>query len=334
MRAFPPRNPRRLLAIATLAVALGPGHSTTPGAEHGAGHPAGHPPKHAPSRITATHPERYAFQVSPTRIFLPPAKGPEMRTFTVSDIGKIPLTVHISIAEYTQRPDGTIIFQPPGPLSAASWVHVRRSTLAIRPGTMRTVRVRVAVPPHPEPGERYLAVIFRTPPRVQRHHGRNIAVSGAIGAEMLVNVPGPVVHRVALSHLSSPGFSTGGNIPLTVTVRNLGTEHQQFAGRTQLTARYGRQAIQFPSFIVLRSASRILTADWTSHPWMCICSLRLTTSNGDGHPITATTQIVIFPLWTALGTLFIVTGLALLTRHMRRRARARITKHSRRGATA
>jgi hypothetical protein len=313
------------LAVMALALAAVPGHAMAPG--HGPGdHATGPPAEH----ITATHPERYAFQVTPARLILPPASGTETRTFTVADLGQVPLPMRISIAQYSQQPNGTTVFQPPGPLSAVGWVRVSPAALVVQAGTMRTVTVRITVPPHPGPGERYLAVIFRTPPQGE-HDGRHpIAVSGAVAAEMLVNVPGPVKHKIALVGLAAPGFSTGGAIPLTVTVHNLGTVHQLFAGQTALTARYGSQTIQFPPFLVLASRTRTVSATWGSHPWMCACTVRLTATDGDGQTITLTTRVVIFPLWTILGILLAVAGLAVLRGTLRRRAKTRPSRHGRR----
>jgi hypothetical protein len=314
------------MALALVAV---PGHAMVPG--HGPGqHAAGTPAKH----ITATHPERYAFQVTPARVTLPSASGTETRTFTVADLGQVPLPVRISIAQFSQQPNGTTVFQPPGPLSAANWAQASPAALVVQTGTMRTVTVRITVPPHPEPGERYLAVIFRTPPQAEHDGRRPIAVSGAVAAEMLVNVPGPVKHKIALGGLAAPGFSTGGTIPLTVTVHNLGTVHQLFAGQTALTARYGGQTIKFPGFLVLASSTRTVSATWASHPWMCACTVRLTVSNGDGQTVTLTTRVVIFPLWTALGILLAAAGLAALTATSRRRARTRPARHGRRRVLA
>lgn len=317
------------LAVAVAALLAGPGHAAVPGP--GPGH---HATRRPPERITATHRARSAFQVTPARVILPPVSGTETRTFTVSDLGQAPLPVHISIAEYTQQPNGTVVFQPPGPLSAASWVHITPTALVVPQSTMRKVHVRITVPPHPEPGERYLALIFRTPPRTERDGRRNIAVSAAIGTELLVNVPGPVVRKITIDRLSAPGFSTGGSIPLTVTVHNQGTVHRLFAGSTALTARYGRQAIHFPRFVVLRSDTRIISATWASHPWICACTLRVTVGNGSGRTLTRAIRVVIFPLWTALGILLAVTGLAVLITTMRRRARTRATRHGRRRALA
>jgi hypothetical protein len=323
------RRSRRphFLAVTILALAAGPGHAVVPGSGH---HAAGKPAEH----ITATHPERYAFQVTPARVILPPVSGTETRTFTVADLGQDPLPVQISIAQYSQQPNGATVFQPPGPLSAASWVRVSPAALVVQTGTMSTVTVRITMPPHPEPGERYLAVIFRTPPQAERGGTRGIAVSGAVAAEMLVNVPGPVTHKIAFGGLAAPVFSTGGTIPLTVTVRNLGTVHQLFAGPTSLTARYGGQTIGFPAFLVLASSTRTVSATWASHPWICACTVRLTASNGNGQTITLTTRVVIFPLWTALGILLAVAGLAMLTTILRRRGKTRPARDGRRRVLA
>lgn len=299
------RGSRQLLAVTAAALLAGPAHP--------------------PPMVRATHPQAYSFVVSPSRMILPPASGPETRVFSVLNLGKRPLAIRTSVAQYTQQPDGAITFSPPGPLSATSWVHVRPATFVIRPGTTRRVQVQVMVPPHPEPGERDLGVIFRAPPY---QASRNVKISGAIGAEMLINVPGPIVHKITLSGLSAPAFSAGGNIPLTVTIRNHGTVHQQYAGRARLTADAGAHRIKFPGFILLSASTRIITTHWASHPWMCLCTVRVTTTDGHGHLLTASTRIVIFPIWTVLGALLVATGLLIAAARIRRRTRAKAARHA------
>jgi hypothetical protein len=90
----------------------------------------------------------------------------------------------------------------------------------------------------------------------------------------------PVSHRISVSSQPAPAMFAGGAVLLTVTVINLGTIHEQFAGPARLIARSGGQAIDFPGFIVLGPSTRVITADWPHHPRVCLCTAWLTTAGG------------------------------------------------------
>ncbi|MGW7368008.1 hypothetical protein ACWGI8_32445 [Streptomyces sp. NPDC054841] len=91
-----------------------------------------------------------------------------------------PVNIQVEPSQFTQEPSGEITFRPPGPVSAASWVTVTPSRLRLGPRETRKVTVDVSVPDRPEPGERYIAILFKTPPRQM---SRNVQVVGAVASQ-------------------------------------------------------------------------------------------------------------------------------------------------------
>src|SRR5712691_249505 len=82
-----------------------------------------------------------------------------------------------------------------GRFPAASWGNVQPVSFDLTPGHTIPVTVTVSVPPRDEPGERYVGIIFRVPAEPA---SANIAVSGAVGIQILVNVPGEVIRSIGV----------------------------------------------------------------------------------------------------------------------------------------
>ncbi len=150
---------------------------------------------------------------------VPAGKLRSARSFTVTNGGSRPLHVDLFVSEFTQAENGRIAFVRPGALSAASWLRATPRSFDLRPGTSRIVRVTVIVPLHAEPGERQVGLIFKVPARGGAE--KNIAISGAIGAELLIGVPGPISRRIGIGPLDLPTIADGGPILVRVKVTNL-----------------------------------------------------------------------------------------------------------------
>ena len=263
----------------------------------------------------------FSLTVSPARIVVSAKRMRSTRFFEVSNGGRRALRLELSVKEFSQAPNGQILFSRGGPLSAASWVSAAPMSFRLGPGDRRRVRVRTAIPRRPEPGERQVAVIFKVPaPR----RGRNIAISGAIGAQLLINVPGPVVRRSAIGPLDLPRFADGGPVPVKLRVRNLGNVHRDyFRPDGNLVADASGRTLAFPDFSVLRGSSRVVEAEWRNPPRVCICKVSVESDDGRGRPVTASARVVVFPFRMAVGSLIAAAGLLLLLRGVIRRTRAR-----------
>jgi hypothetical protein len=264
--------------------------------------------------------------VSPARVIVPVDQRAADQVFTVTDSGRLPLRVDVIATEFTQEVNGDIRFQGPQPaFSAASWVRVSPVSFGLEPGHARRVKAHLSIPPKAEPGDHQLALLFRVPARSSEH---NIAISGAVGTEVLVRVPGPVTRKISLGPLQAPAFADGGPIPLQLTAVNHGTVHRDFIRPRNLVAVVDNgDHVEFPSFTVLRDSARRVETQWEDPPALCLCRLAVTSRDGQGRVITAVTRVIVFPLRLTLGVLVTAVGLYLLTRERlashRRRLRAR-----------
>lgn len=251
----------------------------------------------------------------PSRLVLPPHAGNERRVVRVANTGATQLRVQVALDEFTQSPQGEIRFRRPGPLSAASWVTVKPTSFELAPRETVPVAVTLRVPAHPEPGERYVGVLFRVP---ARGTGHNIRVSGAVAVELLIDVPGRIVHDIAIGPLRTPLFAMGGPIPLTLSVHNRGNVHRDYVPPHRLVATLQRRSrVKFPSFTVLGNSTRTIRTQWVNPPLFCICHATVRTSDGQGHVVSAEATFYILPLRQVGGVIIVALGLFLLIRLVR-----------------
>jgi len=258
----------------------------------------------------------FALSLSPTRLVVPTIGGRSTQRLTVTNNGAQPLPIVVAADAFQQALDGTISFTTDGPYSATRWVRVTPPTFTVAAGRSQPVTVDVAVPPHPEPGEHQVGIVFLT----AQHQARgNLAVNRGVGAQLLINAPGPVTNQITLGRLRAPWFADGGPVALRLSVGNAGTAHRDYLPPRLLHGTVGGQRVDFPPFTVLRASARDLTTSWDSPPWVCICRARVTTDDGNGHQIVSTAQIIVFPAPATAGLLLLVVGISLLGRGLRRR---------------
>ena len=259
--------------------------------------------------------------ITPVRLIVPAGQVVKVQQLVIENRGSMPLLLHAEVSAFTQAPNGSAIPEADAPYSAARWITVTPDELRLMPGTRRLVRVRIRVPPRAEPGDHYLEIIFLAPPVAGKG---NIHIAAGIGVPVLITVPGPVIDDVRITGLTGPGFSSGGAIPVTVTVRQNGDVHHSFRGAgQQLTADADGTRVWFPAFTVLRESTVTMTARWANPPAICVCHITVTVITG-GHRSLATMTVVIFPVAQALAGTALLIVLVLAFPLARRRTRRRL----------
>jgi hypothetical protein len=264
-------------------------------------------------------PTPFTMTVTPPRFTVPYTPGQTVtRSVEISNPGSTSLHIDALLSEFSQSRDGSMRFSSPSPASAG-WVTVTPAHADVAPHATQTMAVSITVPATADAGERQIGVILRVPPAPGEG---NITVTAGVGVEILAGTPGAVTEKTALDRLDAPGFSAGGPIPLTLTLTEQGNVHREFVAPHQLVADVSGGTVALPDFIVLKGVTRTVTTSWDSPPAICICTARVTTGDGQGHRITVSKTIVIFPVRTALGIVALLTGLVLLTLFRRRSRRA------------
>ncbi|MEV4628321.1 hypothetical protein AB0J90_18820 [Micromonospora sp. NPDC049523] len=257
----------------------------------------------------ARQPEQpdFSLKVTPSRVLVPADQTARPRQFTVTNQGRLPVDVVTRMESFTAGQDGNLLFQRDAPHSAVGWVSVQPERFSLDSGTTGQVSLHIAVPTTAEPGEHQVAVIFSVS-APDGHAG--LGVSRSVGVPVYVTVPGEAVDSVEVSGLRAPGFTTGGPLDLTATVRNVGTVHRDFVADERVRAQVAGDTVAFSDFTLLRGADRQITARWADPPLFCVCRATVALPNPDGESRATTATIVILPL--RLIGLVLLAGLTLL----------------------
>jgi len=262
-----------------------------------------------PSAQASTPVPGFSLAVSPTRLLVSAQDLLKPQTLTVTDKGSEPLDVVMSKIGFTELPDGSPRFEKDAPYSAANWVTADPADFHLEPGEHRQVTVTIIPPANAEPGEHQVALVSSV---LAPKGGSNIRINRGIGVAMYITVPGAISESTTVSSLRAPGFALGGPITLTATFRETGTVHRDFTGDGRLNIRVHGGKVALPDFTVLRGTTRVISAQWTDPPFMCICHATVLLPNPAGKAIPVSATIVIFPIHlvalfsVAIGVMFLV----------------------------
>ncbi len=262
----------------------------------------------------------FSLQVSPTRLVVPAGTTATSQHFQLTNGGRSPFVVTVEKADFTADVHGALRFRPNAPYAASNWVEVQPTSFRMAPGTTKDVSVRINVPGMSEPGDHQLAVLFKVP---AGRNGANIRINRVVAAPVLIAVPGSIDDSVAIAGLHAPGFVMGGPVPITTTIRSVGTIHRDFRGVRRLRVRVGGDNVQFPDFTVLRGLDREVTARWNP-PLICVCHATVSITGPGGTKRAATVRIVVLPLDLLAIILAVVLALLNLGWYLRRRYRAKV----------
>jgi hypothetical protein len=263
----------------------------------------------------------FSLTISPTRLVVTPAGVARTQQILVVNRGKSSVPVTVQKRNFTGNRDGSLQFQATAPYSASGWVTVSPTQFTLAPGTSRTVDATITMPQAPEPGDHQVALVFLVP---AGRASANIKINRGVATPIYIAVPGPTDNSATVTALAGPGFSSGGPIHMTATVRNTGTVHRDFRGKNALEA-YGAGAATFPDFTVMRGATRDIATTWKP-PFMCICHPKVTVVNADGTTSTKAITVFVFPVVKAAILLGVLLLLILLIVVSRRRYRANVAR--------
>jgi hypothetical protein len=262
---------------------------------------------------------RFSLTVSPGRVVIPQGATHQETSFQVSNSGGENLDLVVATSELSQLPDGSVIFNRPTPGSAASWVVATPRTFSLQPGQTQMVQVTIDIPVQPDPGDHQVGLTFLVP---VKGSGGTVNINRGIGTQLLIAVPGPIVHGVLLPGLSAPWFSDGGPVPLTLTVRNQGTVHEDYYAPNGILGSASGGRVTFSDFSVLRQTTRTVRGEWDNPPLLCWCSVRAYGDDGNGTTMSASTRVLVFPFRLLIGLIVAMVGLYLARSEIRNRRSA------------
>jgi hypothetical protein len=143
----------------------------------------------APAGASAWKP--VALTAAPARVFL---EGTTHSAVRVTNAGAKRVVVDLSKAGFGLTLRGRPRIVRRGPRSAASWLKLRPTRLALPARTSASLALSVRVPRNAEPGDHDALVLLTTRPSA----GARVAVRVRLGVVVVVRAPGAVVRRLEL----------------------------------------------------------------------------------------------------------------------------------------
>jgi hypothetical protein len=265
----------------------------------------------------------FSLTISPARLVVAPKAGLAVKNVTAYNTGRTPLNVDVVLTGFEQLRSGVVVFGRPGETSEPDWISIRPDSFHLSPGDKQHVHVRLKLPADLEPGDHQVGLTFLVPAETSN---ANLTLNRGVGAQMLIRAPGPVTKGTTLTALHLPSISTGGSVPLRLTMHNAGTVHRDFfAPDGLITATAGNDIVEFPDLTILGGVTRTADATWSHPPLFCHCEVTVSVPNGHGGTSTVTAHVWILPLYQILGALLFLVGITLLVRWRRRRHKAALT---------
>jgi hypothetical protein len=269
----------------------------------------------------------FSLTVSPTRLVIGAGQLATDQRFQVINRGSATVDVVVEKANFVPAENGSLRFTPAAPYSASTWIVASPGKVRLGPGARADVRVRIAVPEAPEPGEHQAALIFRVP--ASDTGGGNIRLTRGIGTPVYITVPGPTDDTAVVTDLRAPGFSWRGPITFSAAVQDTGTVHRDFRDTERLPVQVGGGQVLFPDFTVLRGATRRVDTVWSHPPLFCRCHATVSIAGRDGTVTERRVDVTIVPVHLIAGVLgaalLLLLFIAVRRHRARRAARAQAT---------
>lgn len=260
-----------------------------------------------------------AFAVTPSRQLIAVGHYPVTRVIELENVGPKSLTLDTRMMVGTELLHGGFTWaNPVAPVAqGTSWLTASPSSITLAPNQVGHVTVSITVPRGHQPGEHFLGVDF------YEHAGNansakgkvktSEAVTAGVVSELLINTTGKVRNGPISQALSAPGFSMGGPINLTASIKNAGNTYYL---NNALVAKSGSDKIPFNGVLVLGGAARAETATWSSPPTFGFPAHLALMANGRQ---VGSASVWIVPVPQLGGALAALIGLVLIVIFMRKR---------------
>jgi hypothetical protein len=265
------------------------------------------------------HRQAFSLTISPARIVLPAGSNSATKV-TAYNTGKSALDVHVVLTGFSQRPNGDVIFGGHSTQTNTGWIHTTPDAFHLAPGARQKVRLVVHVPETAEPGDHQVGIVFLVPGDASNG---NLIVNRGIGTQLFIRAPGPVIRRIDPIRVNTPWLSTGGPIPIELSLTNKGTVHEDFfSPHDRIIAHTNQSQLLFPNLTVFAGVTRNVTTTWNDPPWFCHCNITVAVPNANGTTRLVRTEVWVIPLYRIVGAVLLIVGAYVLYRWRRQHSQA------------
>jgi len=124
--------------------------------------------------------------------------------------------------------------------AASSWIQLSESSLVIKPGETKSLRLIVLPPANALPGGHYAAVVY-SPDSLASFNTTGAAIQTNVGTLVYVTIPGDITQKASVQSFSAPRFSEFGPIDFKATVKNSSDIHILPKGAITVNNWFGRE---------------------------------------------------------------------------------------------
>ena len=194
--------------------------------------------------------------------------------------------------------------------SIARWVTTEPETFSLGPRGQRFVTFTIRIPENAEPGGHYGSILAGTTAVVGEEF-LGAAVTGRVGALVLLSVSGEVKEHLVVKEFHDTGYSEYGPIDFTMRFENTGTIHVKPKGYITIVNWLGRKVadIEIPHLNVLPDSIRKIETSW-NQKWLWGGKYTATLSGSYGISNIPFSPVVItfwaFPWKAGIGILLII----------------------------
>ena len=240
--------------------------------------------------------------------------------------GDTPITGTLSVLDFVVTDDkGTPVFLDnpqivgtttlPAKYSAAKWISIPNSNMAIGAKSDASVPITIEVPKNAAPGGRYAAVIFQPGGDLTLGNpvsGQENAIAVRLASLLYVRVAGPITENATVTKFEGPGFLEYGPATISTEILNQGDYHISPEGSITMKDMFGRvvSKVNIDQKNIFPGTSRSYSTQVGEKLMFGQFTLNLSAKYGDKNQVlTSAMTMWIFP-WRA--TLAIVLAIAII----------------------
>jgi hypothetical protein len=192
-----------------------------------------------------------------------------------------------------------------GRWSAASWLRLTPTTMAVPPKATTNITLNIIVPFDALPGGHYAGVLYQskgTPVQNGQGVGVGTGVQQIVGSLVYITVAGPVKENALVKRFDIPGFSEYGPVPIITEITNQSDVHITPKGQITIRNIFGQNVanINLDERNIFPGASLIYNNSLDQKVLIGRFRADLIAAYGTGNTLSATVYFWVFPWKIAL----------------------------------
>ncbi len=227
---------------------------------------------------------------------------------TIENLTELPMPLKASFNDFiTTGEEGGYVFQDTQTNPLLTWSKLSETDFILKPKEKKQLQLTIHTPTSIPLGGYYGVLFFE--PVLQNAQPVTTTINSKVGILMLANIGVPDTHaqKAEIETFTTDHFSSDGNLPLVLRVKNISLNFftaKPILTFTPLLTFQGESAVKkitlddkiiFPGLIRRWEEDPVV-----EHLAPNLYAVSMHVSTGDGHYISASTHLLVFPLFQAL----------------------------------